>query len=183
MTHLVPHRLATPDALIQTGQGADGARWLSYSSGGWTHVPDRADGFVFPSAPLARRYASALLGALGATFVPVPDATATPHVPAMHHCRECGCTETFACPLGCSWHEPDLCSECALPGGLEIWVVYDNPTDYPGKFVARRTLSSVPTEEVLLADSLDELRERAPRGLVVLPRHSGDPAHVVETWL
>lgn len=27
-------------------------------------------------------------------------------------CRLCGCTEERACPLGCSWAEPDLCSAC-----------------------------------------------------------------------
>ncbi len=28
-------------------------------------------------------------------------------------CRVCGCTENNACPGGCSWVEPDLCSGCA----------------------------------------------------------------------
>ena len=28
-------------------------------------------------------------------------------------CRGCGCTDERACPEGCSWVEPDLCSECA----------------------------------------------------------------------
>lgn len=27
-------------------------------------------------------------------------------------CRICGCTETNACPGGCWWVEPDLCSAC-----------------------------------------------------------------------
>jgi hypothetical protein len=35
---------------------------------------------------------------------------------AVPSCRVCGCTEDFACPgpagQGCSWMEPDLCSEC-----------------------------------------------------------------------
>lgn len=29
------------------------------------------------------------------------------------HCRQCGCTDTYACPLGCAWAEVDLCSRCA----------------------------------------------------------------------
>jgi len=29
------------------------------------------------------------------------------------HCRGCGCTEASACPEGCYWVEPDLCSVCA----------------------------------------------------------------------
>lgn len=28
-------------------------------------------------------------------------------------CRECGCTDSFACPQGCGWAQPDLCSVCA----------------------------------------------------------------------
>jgi hypothetical protein len=28
-------------------------------------------------------------------------------------CRECGCTDSLACPQGCSWMQPDLCSVCA----------------------------------------------------------------------
>lgn len=28
-------------------------------------------------------------------------------------CRVCGCTEDRACPGGCFWIEPDLCSRCA----------------------------------------------------------------------
>jgi len=28
-------------------------------------------------------------------------------------CRECGCTESLACPQGCGRTQPDLCSACA----------------------------------------------------------------------
>lgn len=28
-------------------------------------------------------------------------------------CRGCGCTDDHACPGGCCWIEPDLCSACA----------------------------------------------------------------------
>lgn len=27
-------------------------------------------------------------------------------------CRVCGCTDERACPGGCWWVEPDLCSDC-----------------------------------------------------------------------
>jgi hypothetical protein len=27
-------------------------------------------------------------------------------------CRECGCTDERACPGGCIWVEPNLCSRC-----------------------------------------------------------------------
>lgn len=32
-------------------------------------------------------------------------------------CRVCGCTEAKACPGGCHWIEPDLCSACEDNGG------------------------------------------------------------------
>lgn len=27
-------------------------------------------------------------------------------------CKSCGCTQTFGCEDGCSWHDIDLCSIC-----------------------------------------------------------------------
>lgn len=36
-----------------------------------------------------------------------------PTLPAF--CCECGCTDALACPGGCSWVRPDLCSACAVP--------------------------------------------------------------------
>ncbi len=27
-------------------------------------------------------------------------------------CRECGCSDSLACPEGCGWAQPDLCTEC-----------------------------------------------------------------------
>jgi activating signal cointegrator 1 len=35
-----------------------------------------------------------------------------PHVFAGPRCRVCGCTNDCACPEGCWWIEPDLCSNC-----------------------------------------------------------------------
>jgi hypothetical protein len=28
-------------------------------------------------------------------------------------CRECGCSDSLACPEGCWWTQEDLCSVCA----------------------------------------------------------------------
>jgi hypothetical protein len=28
-------------------------------------------------------------------------------------CRECGCTDSLACPQGCGWAQPDFCTVCA----------------------------------------------------------------------
>ncbi|WP_447979068.1 hypothetical protein [Candidatus Nitrospira bockiana] len=34
------------------------------------------------------------------------------NAPGEATCRVCGCTELAACPGGCVWAEPDLCSRC-----------------------------------------------------------------------
>lgn len=34
-------------------------------------------------------------------------------LPTIRKCRVCGCDDFHACPGGCSWAEPDLCSCCA----------------------------------------------------------------------
>lgn len=67
----------------------------------------------FPTNVLAARYAAA-----ASEDPSVPDFEVKPDLrPPLHSstgaCRVCGCTEHFACPEGCSWVEPDLCSECA----------------------------------------------------------------------
>lgn len=36
-----------------------------------------------------------------------------PHALGVPRCRVCGCTDAEACPGGCIWAEPDLCSRCA----------------------------------------------------------------------
>jgi hypothetical protein len=35
-------------------------------------------------------------------------------------CRVCGCTDDHACPGGCCWVEPDLCSACAAQQPADI---------------------------------------------------------------
>jgi hypothetical protein len=39
--------------------------------------------------------------------------TGAPADAATKSCRQCGCTELHACPGGCGWAEPDLCTACA----------------------------------------------------------------------
>lgn len=69
---------------------------------------------------------------------------------------------------------------------LSIWTVYERPSDHPQSFVARRWLTTpqpAPTDEVLLAGSLDSLRKKLPGGLHRMPRQSGDDPVIVETWV
>jgi hypothetical protein len=67
---------------------------------------------------------------------------------------------------------------------LAIWTVYRDPSDYPGKYVVRKSL--VPggiTNEMFVADNLAEARALVPPGLYRLPRQRGDDSVIVECWL
>lgn len=57
----------------------------------------------------------AFVNAVARESLEAPDGS--PRLPSMLGgvCRECGCTEMDACPPGCSWAEPDLCSACVKP--------------------------------------------------------------------
>jgi hypothetical protein len=70
---------------------------------------------------------------------------------------------------------------------LALWTVYDHPSDFPDRFIARLWLVSrtgtVMTEETVSAATLEELRDRLPSGLCRLDRDPSDDPVVVETWL
>jgi hypothetical protein len=77
-------------------------------------------------------------------------------------------------------------------GKMELfqWTVYVRPKDYPDKFVARRWViaggeSCVfwPTTEVIVAETLDQVRAALPRGLYCLPRFLNDDPAILEVWL
>lgn len=71
---------------------------------------------------------------------------------------------------------------------LEMWVVYDHPTDYPDKYVAR--LHQVlpggaygATNYALVCSDLEVLRQGLPSGLVRIERSPGDDPKILETWM
>jgi hypothetical protein len=69
---------------------------------------------------------------------------------------------------------------------LPIWVVYDHPTDFPDAFVARLWEGEAPTDQVLMSDSLDEVRTMIAAqmpGAYCLFRMDGDDPKILETWL
>lgn len=70
---------------------------------------------------------------------------------------------------------------------LEIWTITENPSDHPGKFVARKHVvkagESMATEEHFARDTLDEARAAIPRRLFRIPRSRGDDPVIVESWL
>jgi hypothetical protein len=69
-------------------------------------------------------------------------------------------------------------------GDLWIWTVYANPSDLPGKFVARPFSSKLggPFGFAIVADSLDKCRAALPWGLTRQPRNPADDPVVVEIW-
>jgi len=66
--------------------------------------------------------------------------------------------------------------------GLSIWVIYDHPTDFPDRYVARRFQNDRPTAQFVEGATLDEVREKLPFGLAQFPRHPQDDPKIVETW-
>lgn len=75
---------------------------------------------------------------------------------------------------------------------LEMFVVFDKPTDYPNSAVVRRfsisivTGSSPDPDPFVVADNLDEARKelnRKRKGLHCMPRNVSDESQIVETWL
>ncbi len=88
--------------------------------------PRNAD-LVGVRCPICRRTIRAgeakRIGNSGYAFHQLPDGrnghTFAPSAPAgPGTCRKCGCTDAAACPEGCSWVLPDLCSACATPAQL-----------------------------------------------------------------
>jgi len=69
---------------------------------------------------------------------------------------------------------------------LQMWVITENPADYPGRFVAR--LALITSGEVIhtathhTANSLQAIRALIPQGLIRFDRHPTDPPVVVESW-
>jgi hypothetical protein len=73
---------------------------------------------------------------------------------------------------------------------LLVVTIYENPRDYPGKFVARRFWIGVDRsgprpepEPLAVADSLDEIRAAIPQDMVCLGREPYDEPQIVESWV
>lgn len=70
---------------------------------------------------------------------------------------------------------------------LSMWVITGNPSDFPGKFVARKHVIgrgfTRATQLHHVADSLDEARTHVPAGLFRLKRQPHDDPAIVESWI
>lgn len=66
---------------------------------------------------------------------------------------------------------------------IPLICVYDHPTDYPDKFIARLWDCNIPTRIMVTADTLEELREKIPSSMVRMDRHPKDDPCIVEVWI
>jgi len=66
-----------------------------------------------------------------------------------------------------------------------IWVVYANPADFPGEWVARTWYGEVASAEVIRAGDLVTLRDRLVRAgaSIQLARHADDDPVIREAWI
>lgn len=73
-----------------------------------------------------------------------------------------------------------------MTDGIPImWVVYDHPSDFPNKYVARkRDDLGNPTNDIIVTSTLEELRSMLRmKGLTCLTRNEIDDPVIMETWL
>jgi len=67
---------------------------------------------------------------------------------------------------------------------VPIIVVYNGSKDYPDKFVARLwDIDNKPTQYIVLKDTMDEIRETIPHGMIRYEAFMNDDPVIVETWL
>lgn len=71
---------------------------------------------------------------------------------------------------------------------IKIYVVYFNPSDFPGRYVRRIQCTEkghILYSPTLFANeaTLDALRDKIPMDCVRLDRHPEDDPVIVETWI
>jgi hypothetical protein len=63
-----------------------------------------------------------------------------------------------------------------------IFVIYQNPRDFPNRTVVRAWYGNVPSPVFLVLDSVDDARA-VLRGLFCLGRSENDDTAIVESWI
>lgn len=66
---------------------------------------------------------------------------------------------------------------------LPLIAVYNHPTDYPDKYVARVWDTNKPTRFVKLAETLEEIRDAIPKSMCNIGRKDNDDPCIVEVWI
>ena len=74
--------------------------------------------------------------------------------------------------------------------GLLIYIIYENPKDYPGKFVAKRDIIGEfgsfmrDPDWIMVEKDYEVIRKEMLRlGLTWMQRHMGDDHTIKETWI
>ena len=62
-------------------------------------------------------------------------------------------------------------------------VIYDNPTDFEGHFVARLFSLDQPTPFCIVNKSLDDVLKEIPSELKLMPRHPQDDPKIVSIFM
>lgn len=67
---------------------------------------------------------------------------------------------------------------------MTIYVIYDNPRDYPGKFVVRRWIGlQACAEPEGVFTTINEARTVVPAGAVFITPYDTDDPCIAEVWL
>lgn len=74
-----------------------------------------------------------------------------------------------------------------MDDGLQMWIIYDHPADYPDGWVVRRRVvkagSDVPDKDAQYAPTLEEARKLLPQRLTNIGRQPGDDPVIAEVWI
>lgn len=70
---------------------------------------------------------------------------------------------------------------------LFVYTIYHSPSDFPDQFVMRKHVirpgATTPTDDVVTADTLENIRKSIPDGLIRLERDECDDPVIVEVWI
>jgi hypothetical protein len=66
---------------------------------------------------------------------------------------------------------------------LPMIVVYENPVDFPGKYVARMWDCNDVTELAMVKDTLTEIHNGIPHGFICTEPSPHDDPVIIEVWL
>ena len=69
------------------------------------------------------------------------------------------------------------------PGSFPIIVVYYKPKDQKARYIARLWDAKRPTNLIMTSETLEELRKRKPKEMMIMERHPEDDPVIVETWI
>lgn len=70
---------------------------------------------------------------------------------------------------------------------LELWTIYDHPTDHPDYYVARKWIITddgpQATNKACYGPTLDDVRAALPPGLYRIAADPNDDPVILETWI